>query len=198
MKPQILIIAIALFSAGCAASYKQIDPPHLSYLSKNVNKLVTFEYQYSILQPKYAKKEKKFDIRLIAVKITNNTDNDLVFGENAKLYFGNGSEVLMINKDQVYSNLKQKIWYHLFYLWLSGVSLPSNDPRKTGPLIGLLIGPPLAARNILVARSSNSKFKNELNEYYLTRGALLKSKSTVYGLIGVKTRNYEGIVIKVE
>jgi hypothetical protein len=51
-----------------------INPAALNYLSKNTNNGVTFEYKYSLLDKKVCKKEYKRNLKLIAIKITNNTD----------------------------------------------------------------------------------------------------------------------------
>ena len=201
MKPKTLFFAFALFLTGCAAVYKPIIPTDIYYLSKIEDKSVTLEYEYSLLPRKYAKKEIKNNIRLVALRITNHSGQDLVFGENVKLYFNNNTEITMLDKDQIYSSLRQKSEFYLFYLLLLPLQIKpdniGNQPTKSIP-IGLGIAPGLAAGNIILARSANSKFKKELNQYYLPKGAILKSNTTVYGLIGIRTKNYEGLLIKVD
>ena len=85
----IFIIVIALILCSCAATYKPIMPENLNYTSNNLDDGILFSYKYDVLfetrNKKYAKHEEKERIKLIAVKITNNTgkklsiNNDLIF-----------------------------------------------------------------------------------------------------------------------
>ena len=89
MKPQKLLVLLSIFlSSGCASSYQMINPPGLTYLSNSSDKSVSLDYKYNLLPKKYAKKEVKNNIRLVAVKITNNSGRDLVFAKDIKLTYG--------------------------------------------------------------------------------------------------------------
>ena len=67
------LLVFALLLNSCASGYKKINPRTLSYNSKNTENNVTLEYKYELLHRKYKKNETKNGIKLIAIKITNNT-----------------------------------------------------------------------------------------------------------------------------
>lgn len=71
--PLLLISVITLTS--CASGYKMIGPKSINYVSRNENNGAKLEYKYDLLDKKYAKK----GVRLVAVKITNESDKDLMF-----------------------------------------------------------------------------------------------------------------------
>ena len=65
---------------------------------------------------KYAKKEFKKQIDVVAIQITNNSQRDLTFGKDVKLTKYDGQELLIINNNQVHSSLKQGVPIYLLYL----------------------------------------------------------------------------------
>ena len=72
---------------SCASSYKPTTPKTQNYASSSKVNNVKLEYKYNLLQKKYAKKEVKKGVKVVAVKVTNNSDNDLMFGSDIKLTF---------------------------------------------------------------------------------------------------------------
>ena len=190
------------YMTSCASSYPGIQPENLSYNSKNIaEEGITMEYRYDLLPKKYAKKEKREDIRLVAVRLKNNTNKDLVFGEDFKLAFEGGNNVLILSNDKVFDELKQKGAFHLFYLLLSPVTLNKTTNNGNGSIttepifpIGLIIGPGLAALNLFKASASNKRFKNELKEYNLN-GKSLKPGQESFGIIGIRSDSYDALNI---
>ena len=79
-----LLFIVILFNS-CASGYKIINPKNLNFLSKNEDNGVVLEYKYNLLEKKYAKKETKKGVKLVALKLTNSTGKDLVFGKDIKL-----------------------------------------------------------------------------------------------------------------
>lgn len=71
----VCIFMSSLFS--CASRYKMIEPESINYLSVKEDKGVKFEYKYDLLSKKYAKKEEKKGVKIVAVKVTNNSGSDL-------------------------------------------------------------------------------------------------------------------------
>ncbi len=51
------------------------------------------EYKYAYLHKKYGKKLNKKGIKILAVKVTNNTDKELSFGSDIKLVYESGNDV---------------------------------------------------------------------------------------------------------
>jgi len=163
---------------------------------------VLLEYKYDLLQKKYKKKETKNEVRLIAVKITNNTENDIVFGQDVVLTYENGNELSLIETQKLFKTIKQSPASYLWYLLLSPVQIFStssttsnggSESKNSFPL-GLILGPGLAGGNIVAATTANKIFKNELNEFDINGKTILKGQ-TIYGLIGVNSNSYDAIKI---
>lgn len=181
-----------------------ISPKSINYLSSNKSDDVLLEYKYDLLHKKYAKKEEKKDLKLVAVKVTNNSDRDLTFGKDLKLTYENGSEIYILDNNSAFKMLKQSPASHLFYLLLTPVNLYTTKTNSYGlqeetssTPIGLILGPGLAAGNMIAAGSANKKFNNEMLEYNIN-GKVIPKGETVYGLIGIKSESFNSIKVKVE
>jgi len=90
IKITLLSIAISTLT-NCASGYKLIEPKSINYVSSNETGDVKLEYKYDLLDKKYAKKEFSKGVKLVALKITNDSDKDLTFGKDAKLAYKNGN-----------------------------------------------------------------------------------------------------------
>jgi hypothetical protein len=189
---------------GCASSYKNIDPKTLNYNSISSSNGVSLAYKYDLLDKKYKKKEANNEMKLVAVKIINSTERDLVFGNDLKLTYENGSELYLIDNNMVFKTIKQNTASYLWYLLLTPLNLyttqanSNGTPQQTSSTpIGLVVGPGLAAGNIIAANNANTKFKNDLQNYNII-GSKIKKGEIVYGLIGVKSRNYDALKLKLD
>ncbi|MCZ4320246.1 hypothetical protein O4H26_14730 [Aequorivita viscosa] len=201
---KITLLLLAIISlTSCASGYKSIQPRAINYISTNVDKGVKLEYKYDLLYKKYEKKEKKKGVKLVAVKITNTTDNDVMFGRDVKLIYENESEVPVMENDRVFKTLKQSPASYLLYLLLSPLNLTVTKTNATGiqkkstSPIGLILGPGLAAGNMIAASSANKNFKTDLMIYNIY-GTVIKAGETKYGLIGIKSESYDALKLKVE
>jgi|TARA_B110000240_G_C13265767_1_gene353614 hypothetical protein len=195
----ILILLTILTLSNCASSYKAINPKSINYISKSESKNVKLEYKYNLLNKKYTKKELNEKVSIVAIKITNNSGKDLLFGNNIKLTYENGNEIYIMENDKVFKTIKQNSTPNLLYFLLTPltftVSATGSEP-KSFP-IGYVIGPGLALRNIIVSETANKKFKNEMLEYNIN-GTLIKKNETKYGLIGIISNSFESIKLKIE
>jgi hypothetical protein len=197
------LLSLLIFLNSCASGYKTIGPSQLAYNSVAKEEGLSMEYKYDLLRKKYAKKEKKKDVRLVAVKITNNTGENVTFGEDFFLSYENGGQVLIMPTDKVFSSLKQQPATHLLYLLLSPVVLSTTSTNSNGYTesssfpIGLIVGPGLAAGNLIAASSANKKFKRELQEFQL-QGKVIPKGQTVFGLIGIRADNYDALELRFE
>lgn len=176
-----------------------IKPATLTYLSNSSDKSVSLDYKYNLLPKKYAKKETKNNIKLLAVKITNNSGRDLVFAKDIKLTYGNGNEVILMGNEQVFKTLKQQTALYLLYLLLTPATFntTSNGQQTSSIPIGYGLGPGLTAINMITAGTANKNFKEELLQYNII-GITIKNGATVYGLVGINSANFESIKIKVQ
>ena len=161
-----------------------------------------------MLEKKYKKKETANNIKLIAVKITNSTDKDMLFGRDFKLKYENGNEVNIIETEKLFATIKQSPASYLWYLLLSPLQLYSGTTSTTNGYqtqtksaisfpIGLIVAPGLAGGNMIAASSANTNFKNELIQFDLN-GKTIKKGETVYGLIGLNSNSYDSIKISIQ
>lgn len=74
-------------------------------MSSNENSNVELQYRYELLHKKYFKKELKKGIKLVAIKITNNSNKDLIFGKDIVLTYENDSEIYLVENKQDYKLL---------------------------------------------------------------------------------------------
>lgn len=201
------ILLLALISAilltNCASSYYNITPHIITYTSKNVTDDVLFEYKYDVLHKKYKKREAKHDLRLVAVKITNLRERDLVFGKDINLSYDNGNVIKLVSKADLFRDIKQPTGVYGLYFLLSFLRLDINTSNQQGfqtadsyP-VGLVIGPGIAIGNMVKSGSSNRRFKKELDEFYLL-DKVIKKGETVYGLIGFNANNFDALKLKIE
>src|SRR5579872_7216115 len=178
MKSQkILLFSFVIFLlAGCASGYNMINPDKIIYSSSDNAGQVTLEYKYGLLTKRYARKETNNGMKLIAVKITNNSGKDLTFGKDIKLTYTNNSELAIQDQDHAYNSLKQGWAGYLLYLLLTPAKLTttSNNMQTSSTPIGYAIGPGLAIGNIVAAGSANDNFKGELLKYNIN-GSLIKN-----------------------
>lgn len=200
------LLVFAMLLNSCASGYKKINPEAINYASKSIESNILLEYKYDLLERKYKKNETKNNIKLIAVKITNSTDKEIVLGRDFKLSYENGNEVSLIETEQLFKTIKQSPASYLWYLLLSplqlysGTTTTSNGyytetkPTNSFP-IGLIVGPGIAGGNMIAASSANTNFKNELMQYDLN-GKTIKNGETIYGLIGINSNSYDAIKIK--
>jgi len=202
-KITLLCIAISTLT-NCASGYKMIQPKSINYISTNENDGVKLEYKYDLLDKKYEKKEFKKGVKLVAVKITNNSGNDLMFGSDVKLTYENGTEIYVMENEKVFKTLKQSPASYLWYLLLTPVNLYTTKTNSSGfqeetssTPIGLVLGPGLAAGNMIAAGSANKNFKTEMLAYNLN-GTIIKNGETKYGLIGIRTDSFDALKLKVE
>lgn len=196
-------LAAALLLSNCASTYQNITPHIITYTSKSVTDDVLFEYKYDVLRKKYKKRESKHDLRLVAVKITNLRDRDLVFGKDINLSYDNGNVIKLVPKAELFKEIKQPTGVYGLYFLLSFLRLDISAPNQQGFTttdsypIGLIIGPGIAVGNMAKSSSSNRRFKKELDEFYLL-DKVIKKGETVYGLIGFNSTNFDALKLKIE
>ncbi len=199
-------LVLLLMLVSCASGYKTINPDSIYYSSSDKKEGIELNYKYNLLDKKYAKKETKKGIRLVAVKITNNTENDIIFGDDFTLSYDNGNDLVFLDNESSFSSLKQSSASYLFYLLLTPINLyitkinsDSNGIQESTSTIpiGYVLGPGLAIGNLIGAGSANTKFKNELATNTIV-GTTIKKGKTKSGLIGIKSTGFDAIRIKIK
>jgi hypothetical protein len=202
LKKIILSLAVITLLSSCASGYKTINPSNINYYSTATDKSVNLQYKYELLDKKYKKKEVARGVRLVAIKVTNNSNEDLVFGTDVNLTYDDGSKLYIMENDKVYSSLKQSPASYLWYLLLTPINLYTNKSQNgfqtetSSTPIGLLVGPGLAGGNMIAASAANKKFQQDLLDYDIN-GVTIKKGESVSGIIGIRSDGYNSIKIKV-
>ncbi len=181
-------------------------PQKLSYNNNSTEGPIAFSYQHGTLRmlgnKKYAKKEDRKGIRVVAIKITNNWDRTVTFNQDLKLYNGN-NEVVVLAPEYVHQQLKQGVAIYLLYAPLTFTRLVFYGTDASGRTtvnsripIGLALGPGITIGNMAVAGTANKRFMEELRTYNLI-GRQLQPGETVYGLIGVQDFTFNALSAKI-
>lgn len=197
--PKLVLIVVAIILNSCASNYKTIDPNTLNYTFNDFKDGVLLEYKYELFNKRYTKKEKQNGMKIIAVKITNNSEKDIVFGDDFELKYKNGTKLDILGNKNIPPSFKQKTATYLLYLLLTPLKFTkttaiNNNVKTSTTPIGLAVGPGIALGNMLVAKSSNKKFKNDLLQFDIN-GATIKKGETKTGLIGVLSERFYTIKI---
>jgi hypothetical protein len=190
--------------SSCASTYKSLRPTSSYFGNEEEVNGVKFSYKQGILaetrNKKYAKREVSKAVKVVSVKIVNNSNKNLIIGQNAKFYTGN-SELRLIEPGTIHQQLKQGVPIYLLYLLLSPIQLTtgSSTINNNGTIssgnttpIGLIIGPGVTIGNMAVAGSANQNFLRELNEFNLINKTIAPGQ-TVFGLIGVNDIGYNPV-----
>lgn len=197
--PGLLILAL-LFS--CASKYHPILPASIYYSrSEQAGRDLDVAYKYEVLRErgnkKYAKREDSKAIRLVSVRVKNNSLQPVTIGENAFFYSGD-SELRLLDPVTIQKSLKQGVAIYLLYLLFTPMNLYTSDGSggvESTP-IGLIVGPGLSVGNMLGASGANQSFLAELNSFSLINKRIAPGE-TVYGLIGVYNLDYSPIQLKI-
>jgi len=201
---RIYLLTAIMALTGCAASYHPIIPPTLQYSAHELSGNVKLSYRYNVLTEtrnrKYAKKEYKNGIKLIAVKITNLADTSITIGRDVYFYSGDHLINPMLPKD-FYITTRQSVLSYLPYmlftvlkLYVTTGTMSSSTDTQVYP-IGYGLGPGLTIINMTKASSANRSLLNELNAYNLMNVSIPKG-ATVYGLIGVSDSGFNPLHLR--
>jgi hypothetical protein len=155
-------------------------------------------YRYGVLaesgNKRYAKKEIRSGIRLVAVEITNETDQPVTFGESVEIFSGD-QKIPVVEQEVVNKHLKQKGGWYLFWsLFVVVINKCDGDDCSSTPLpVGLGIG----LVNLSIASGANKNFANDLRRYYLLNKEIQPGE-TVSGLIGIRAGVEQPLQIKLK
>lgn len=162
-----IIISVILLSS-CAGPYHAISPGQISYYANSNIDELDFSYKYNVMierrNKKYARKEVRSGMNLVAVRITNKSSQKLVVKDDITFY-SNGQPFIPM-EPKVYTNtVKQQAGFYLFYLLLTPISLNTYDEygnTESSTPIGLFIGPGIALGNLIGASQANQNMLREI------------------------------------
>lgn len=193
------ILISVLFSGGCASTYKPINPPAVYYSAHDLQDGISFSYKFDVLREKgnkkYSKKEYKQGLKLIAVKVTNNTDTTIIIGQDVAFYAGQ-NELTLLDPAVIKKSIKQITPAYLPYLLLNFLRLNVYTESSSDSYpIGLAIGPGLAVGNMICAGTANDNLLSELTKYSVINKDI-KRGETIYGIIGIRSLDYPTLTLE--
>jgi hypothetical protein len=198
MSLRIMVGVLSILCCACASTYKPIIPDKLVYDSHDQGQGVNFGYRYEVLtfrgNRKYAKREPKKSIRLVALKIENTSGKTLKLGENFNLYSGQ-NQIFPMDPEMVHKELKQGVAIYLLYSLLVLTKTDCNE--LTGQCETKLIFPigiPITIGNMVAAGSANAQFKMELTRYNLLDKEIAPGE-TMYALVGIPDTGFQPLKI---
>ncbi len=192
---------IATLLSGCASSYKPINVTSVNFNASEKKNGVEFSYKYDVLREagnkKMAKKESNSSKKVVAIKITNNSDTNLVIGKDLFLYAGQ-NKLTPVSPLEMKSSIKQNVAGYLPYalLTLMKLTITKNFDTKVYN-IGYIIGPLITIGNMGTANGSNKRFAKNLSEYDVFNKEIKKGE-TFYGLMGVSEPGFQALSIKLK
>lgn len=200
-KPRHLLLVFTMFLFSCATKYYAVNPAQVTYGNKAEKSDVDFYYRYDVMAAakngRQSLKEIRNDIKVVAVKIYNNSSQQITVGENVKFFEGD-KELQVVPAEILKRRMKQGVIPYLGFLALSPVkfSYEKDNGAKTVQIFGgAIIGGALAASNMWVASKANAKLKKNLDTYSIIGKNILPGE-TVYGLVALQRVGYIPLQLK--
>ncbi len=190
---QTIILISVLFMSGCAASYKAINPTQLYYTAHTSRDNIQISYKYNVLQEKgnkkLAKRERRKNIQLVAIKLTNNTGRTINVRKDLIFYSGD-TPIYPMTPVDIKNKLRQIVPAYLPYLLLTFTTVAfSNGYSSVSYPVGVVLGPGLTAGNMAVAATANKRLLRELNDFNILDRDI-GSGDTVFGIIGIRNSGF--------
>ena len=197
-KKNLSLLLLTIYIMGCASAYRPMVTRHASYLAASETGNILMEYRYEVLKEsenkKYARKANDKGIQLVAVAITNDSQNEIVFGEDVKLY-ANNEPITPLRPEAVKRQVRQVSgWYMFWGLFWIFISSCENGNCNVIPLpIGLVIG----LGNMAKAQKANRYFVEDM-EHNSPMNKTIAPGETVYGLLPLKVKEGETLELRLK
>lgn len=186
MKRTLLAAVLGALCFGCASTYKPIFPDDVSFSATTQDGGLKMQYKYDVLADagnrKYAKKEDRRRVRIVAVNVQNNTGRAITLGRDAELYSGK-MQLFPLTGPDVKQELRQvKGLYMIWSIVWVVLSKCDDGDCSTIPLpVGLVIG----LANMGTAGKANNDLLYDFNRHNITDKTIPPGES-VTGLIAVR------------
>lgn len=182
----VLFFSLLLF-CSCASYYRAIQPEVINFPPKNTPEKVEIAYRYDVLREvgnkKYVNSEYKKNIKIVAVKLTNNTNAPI--NTNDIEFYLNDSKIVLLSPYEIQTRIKQSSGAYCLY-FIGCLSLAPLDIAVFGAI---------GVGNIIVASEANKKLYNELLRYDISNREIEKGESVV-GIIGFNGSHSDPIEIR--
>ncbi len=200
IKKIIVHVFFAIAFCSCASSYKEVMPNKTLYKDCFETGGLGYCYKHNVLgsvgNKKLFKKEVKSGVKLLAVKIENNTGRDILFKRDVKIYMGD-ELVIPVEAKQMYNHLKQRPASHLLWSFFWVFIAKGNGPYEAPTVYPIPIGAVIGITNMAIAIQGNQGLMYELTKYNILSKEI-KNGETVYGLIGISSDKALPITLKLD
>lgn len=198
-----MVFALLLLFSNCASPYRVPESSGLNYISNTSNDGLQLFYKYDVLEKKYAKKELRSGIKVVGLKIVNNSQSHYTFGENLILEYSNGKRVQLVPPETAFKKLKQGSAIYLLYLLATPLNLYTystdsngNERETSSTPIGLILGPSLALGNVVASGTANAKFRAHLENDRLL-GKTIAPGEVIHGFVPIKQESFDALHLKI-
>jgi hypothetical protein len=153
-------------------------------------------YKYGILREmgnkKYAKKESRRNIRVVALEVTNLTDAPINFKDDVEIFSGD-RQILLMEPEQIKHGIRQVAPLYLLWslFWLTITKCENNDCSVIPLPVGVVIG----LTNMSMASGANRNLLYDLKRFDLQKKTI-EPGETVFGLIGIEANSNEALEIR--
>lgn len=182
------LLFIILSLPSCASYYRAIGPERINYPPSVNSEKLDFSYRYDVLRDagnkKFVKNEFKRNMKIVAVKLTNNSDTTINLSKNVSFYCG-ASKILLLYPLEIKMRIQQSSMAYGLYF----IGCLSFDP------IDLVVFGGIGLGNIIVAGEANKNLLNELVKYDITNKELKKGESII-GIIGFEALHSDPLSVK--
>jgi len=191
--------AVCLLASGCAGTYHNASTSTLYFNQTEEVDGVEFSYKYDVLTERgsrrYARKERRKDIRIVAIQLTNKTDSSLKFSQDIRLYHGD-ERVYLVDKQVLGKELSQTPLFYFVHLLMSPwlIRERENGDLNTYP-VGLILGTGFSFVNVSTAAVANHRFKQDLHMEDPI-GKEIEPGETLTGLVGIRDSLYSPLRIR--
>lgn len=186
----IIVFVCSLLFSSCASSYKPVNLQRFSYIDEQVTDSIQVSYahniQFTSRNKWYTKKERKFGMIAVAVKVENRSHEPVELSPaNLRVYAGNGIARRLYTPMEYGEKVKQRTGRHLLHAlygpWVFTWETDANGNVDTNVLfipVGAVIG---------IGNAIRASKANRINIETLDRNAIwnkvVEPGGTVYGTI---------------
>lgn len=182
----LFFLLISLLVQGCAVDYLPIRIEEIPFYHKVQNSCISYSIQYNTLlirgNTRYAQKESKHHIKVMAIEFTNLTKKTIHFKKDVIVKIG-GIPVSPIPPEVVKAKIHQSVPAYLLHTLLF-LRLPRCQGVDCGTT-NYPIGVPIALGNMAIASNANAEFLSELKNYDVAHSTI-KPGETIRGILSAE------------
>lgn len=198
-----LFILLTLFSlSSCAKKYYSITPSSSNYENRarttgSLKVSYLYDVQFAEHNERYAEKERKYDLKLLAVKIENVSNKPVQLQkEKMSITTATGRSISVIDHSFYTKKVRQKPENYVLFYGISGIGVYGEqdingnvDLRVTYNPIPLAIG----IGNAIVAGMANNKQSRNLSSNDIF-GKTIAPGTHIDGLIAIGEQGYPELI----